>query len=235
MKNLQIYDWAMPAGGSFQLPVEGAYVRILTATGNVNIIGDTFGKLGPVNRGQGLENTPYRRLVIQDASGAPNSGTVLVSEANFIDQTLYGSITLGSAVALDAPTLAALETVNVIYKPEGRTGTYNSSAASTAGTPITIFTPGSNTAGVILLDAHISILESNAGVMAFITKSTAPTSVNDGDIVLASTLDVYGGPCVYSGRLEKERFIKAGEGLYFITTMAVTGSANIKAASWKTL
>lgn len=94
MKNLQIYNFSMPANGSFQLLAEGSYFRILTAIGSVNIIGDSFGKLGPINRGQGLEDMPYKRLIIEDVSGSINSGTILVSESNFIDQTLYGSITL---------------------------------------------------------------------------------------------------------------------------------------------
>lgn len=94
MKNLQIYNFSMPANGSFQLLAEGSYFRILTALGNVNVIGDSFGKLGPINRGQGLEEMPYKRLIIEDVSGSINSGTILVSESNFIDQTLYGSISL---------------------------------------------------------------------------------------------------------------------------------------------
>lgn len=93
-KNLQIYDFSVAANGSFQLPVEGSYVRIISCIGNVNVIGDTFGKLGPINKGQGLQNTPYHRLTIQDTSGSANSGTVLVSDEDFIDQTLYGSISL---------------------------------------------------------------------------------------------------------------------------------------------
>lgn len=94
MKNLQIYDFSMGAGASFQLPVSGAYFRILSSVAAVNVIGDTFGKLGPIGRGQGLEKTDYNRLTIQDASGGANSGTILVSDANLIDQTLYGSISL---------------------------------------------------------------------------------------------------------------------------------------------
>lgn len=217
MKNLQIYDWAMPAGGSFQLPVEGAYVRILTATGNVNIIGDTFGKLGPVNRGQGLENTPYRRLVIQDASGAPNSGTVLVSEANFIDQTLYGSITLGSAVALDAATLLALEQINL--RPEAETGNYKSTAAAVGGTAEQIFSAAANINGAILLSGGISTL-SSVGIVypSFLAKATAPISVTDGSVVFSA-------PCfgfmntfyAEGGVVPNTEFIPAGLGLYFIT------------------
>jgi len=108
MKNLQIYDFSMTAGGSFQLPVSGQYFRILTTLGNVAVIGDTFGKLGPINRGQGMKETPYNRLTIVDVSGSANAGTILVSDADFIDQTLYGSITLEGQHGAFAQTQATV-------------------------------------------------------------------------------------------------------------------------------
>lgn len=222
MKQLQIFDFAMVAGGSFQLPVSGSYFRILTATGNVSVIGDTFGKLGPINRGQGLENSNYNRLVIKDESGSANAGTILVSESNFIDQTLYGSISLTGAVTLDAATLLALEQVNV--RPEASTGNYKAQGAIAAGAPDTIFTPASNANGAILLSAHSSSWGTNPSGFAFIAKASAPASNVDGEIFLGAGAVATQASAQYgdAGILHSPQFVAAGLGLYYITFTAAS-------------
>jgi hypothetical protein len=220
MKTLQIYDFSMAAGGSFVLPVSGNYFRIITTTGNVNVVADTWGKLGPISRGQGLENSLYNRLTIQDASGAPNSGTILVSDANFIDQTLYGSISLAGAVSLDSATLLALEQVNV--RPEAQTGTFKSNSVIAANTPETVFTAGANSNGAIILTCGFTVLLSAVSVIgaAFLSKATAPTTSVDGDLILSAQSNGYGANSwgYEAGQLQKEQFISAGVGLYFIST-----------------
>lgn len=217
-KQLNILDFSMSANGSFQLPVEGSYFRILTATGKVAVIGDTFGKLGPINSGQGLENTPFRRLTIQDTSGLANSGTILVSEENFIDQTLYGSITLGAAVAIDSASQLGIK------RPEISTGTYSVFGAITVNTPETVFTAAANTNGAILLSAQVG--DSNAvgdSKITMLAKATAPANINDGEVMVRAFQHAQGASLsCYYGQLQGPQHIAAGKGLFVISNQTVT-------------
>lgn len=232
MKTLQIYDYAMAANGTFVLPVSGNYFRIITTTGNVNVIGDTWGKLGPISRGQGLENSLYNRLTIQDASGSANAGTILVSDANFIDQTLYGSISLAGAVAIDSASQLGIK------RAEAQTGFFSDNSALTANTPLTVFAPGSNPNGAILLSADsTSYVTPGAHAQSFLTKSSAPTTVVDGSIVLLSKHVIIASTVYGTGAtLPKEQFIAAGQGLYFISNVACPADAfNYRACRYKLL
>jgi hypothetical protein len=232
-KALNILDFSMAGNGSFQLPVEGSYFRILTATGNVAVIGDTFGKLGPINRGQGLENTPFRRLTIQDVSGSANSGTILVSEENFIDQTLYGSITLGAAVAIDSASQLGIK------RPEAQTGSFADISTTVANTPITVFTPAANVNGAILLTADLGFQNSGVGaeIDVFITKASAPTSIVDGSIILVAMMRTpVTSASVGYATLQSPQFIAPGQGLYFISNVGLAANNNnIRAARYRLL
>lgn len=98
---LKVYDFTLTAGGSQIILVESAYFRIMTATGPVDVIGDTFGTLPAVQAGQGMQNTPYKRLTLRDASGAPNSGTILCSGDLFIDNRTIGNVAITNKDALN--------------------------------------------------------------------------------------------------------------------------------------
>jgi hypothetical protein len=93
MKSARIYDFSMPAGGSFVLPVEGCYVRIMGSTGAVELVTETY-RIGPIAAGQGQANTVFKRLVINDKSGAPNIGTLLIGGENFVDQRITGDVSV---------------------------------------------------------------------------------------------------------------------------------------------
>lgn len=231
MKQLQLYDFNLAAGESMNLPVQGAYVRVISCTGNINIIADTFGKLGPISRGQGLEKSTYNRLTIQDASGAPNVGTILVSESNFIDQTLYGSIALAGAVALDSATLAALEQINV--RPEAPTGFYAANGALAANTADPVFLAAANTNGAILLSAYVNETDAAAASAAFVAKATAPATVIDGEVIFGTA---HSNVVLGSNQLALAQYIPAGKGLYFICTVATTVAAqNNRSCRYKLL
>lgn len=231
---LQIYDFAMAAGGSFPLPVAGSYFRILTTVGDVDVVGDTFGRLGPINRGQGLADKQYGRLTIQDRSGAPNAGTILVSDSNFIDQTLFGSISLAGAVALDAATLAALEYVQV--RPELPTSSFITTTAYAAGTATTVFTPAANTNGALISEASISIRTNTNSFAAFLAKSSAPSSITDGDPVLVSGLTgSTGTDAVIAKDLKKTLLLPPGVGLYFYNTALQAAATDIRSCRYKLL
>lgn len=206
------------------MPVSGSYFRILSALGNVAVTGDTFGKLGPIFEGQGLEKTNYNRLTIQDTSGSANAGTVLVSEANFIDQTLYGSITLGNPVTV---------------RLEEPSGYFSNAAALTVNTAVQVFSAASNVNGAILLNADIQMMHGSAfGTQSFIAKATAPTTVYEAEILLASKYQIFVSASIYAAgnTLPKEQKIAAGLGLFFISNLATASDGiNQRSCRYKLL
>ena len=96
-KTFRYYDFTLTAGGSQVLLVEAAYFRVQSATGAVDVSVEGFGTLPGLLVGQGIKDTPFKRLVIRDASGAANLGTILVASQEFVDNRTYGvtSITGG--------------------------------------------------------------------------------------------------------------------------------------------
>lgn len=92
MTPAKIYPFSIPAGGSFPLLVIGDYCKILTSSGPLTLQGDTFGSIGPVLAGQGVQDSPFRRLVLEDESGATNNGTILIADNAFIDDRITGSV-----------------------------------------------------------------------------------------------------------------------------------------------
>lgn len=83
MKPCKIYTIDLGANASKELLVAGDFFLILTATGLVKIKAP-FGELDNVTVGQGLQNTPFERLMFTDKSGASNTITVFIGDENFI-------------------------------------------------------------------------------------------------------------------------------------------------------
>lgn len=131
MKSARIYDFTLPANGSMQLNVEGEYLRIMSSTGSVEIVTDVM-RLGPLKTGQGQENTPFKRITINDKSGIANIGTILVASSGFVDQRISGTVevvdggknrTLAgsafSAASSPGPGGASVYTTSYLYNPAG--------------------------------------------------------------------------------------------------------------------
>lgn len=94
MTPAKIYPFSIPAGGSFPLLVIGDYCKILTSSGPLEIDGDTFGNIGPILAGQGVQDAPFHRLVLNDRSGALNNGTILIADNAFIDDRISGEVSV---------------------------------------------------------------------------------------------------------------------------------------------
>lgn len=94
MTPAKIYSFSIPAGGSFPLLVIGDYCKILTSSGALTLTGDSFGTLGPILAGQGVEQTPFSRLVLTDNTGAVNNGTILIADNKFIDDRITGEVSV---------------------------------------------------------------------------------------------------------------------------------------------
>ncbi|HEX7742849.1 MAG TPA: hypothetical protein VF442_10535 [Sphingobium sp.] len=88
------YTFVIPASGAYRLPVMGDYFVILSLSGDVEVTGDSFGTLGILAAGQGLEATPFSILQFVDKTGAPNTVTVLIAGDKFINQRVFGEVSV---------------------------------------------------------------------------------------------------------------------------------------------
>lgn len=88
----QTYDFTLAAGGAIQIPATGSFFRVQSATGKVNVTAE-FGALKGLGVGQGARS-PFRILQIQDASGSANVGTIIVGDAEFVDDRISGEVSV---------------------------------------------------------------------------------------------------------------------------------------------
>ena len=223
MKTTTLYDFTLTAGGAQIILADANMYKVLTATGDISVTRDGGATIKPLRAGRGERNVAFQRLILRDLSGAPNSGTILVGDSDFIDDT----IVLSSAI-------------NV--RPEVQSGSFIATAALVANTPDTVFTPASNVGGVILLSAFFNIYTaSNAGAFAFVAHTAAPANISTGDHVLggAQTSNSAGANVVSYGSLPSAQFIPAGKGLYFIgdapSSGAVVPGNSYRSARYKLL
>lgn len=229
-KAVQTYDFNLAAGASMPLLVEGEYFRVQSSTGALDVIVEGLGHLPGLLAGQGLKDTPFKRLVLKDVSGAQNSGVILVAGHEFVDNRTYGVVTLSGAVDLSPASLLSLEsidlnaaTTNLLTRPLQASGSYGVlSTGMAANTPVQVFAPAANVNGAILLTASMTDQSGTAQMLTLLSKATAPASVVDGDIYLA--LDIVNAACHAS--LSEAQKIPPGHGLYFISSAILGATAN---------
>jgi len=134
MTPTKIYSLLIPAGGSFQLQAVGDYFKLVSASADVEVRGDTFGTIGVIKAGQGLRRTPFQRLEFKEVSGFQNSIQVLVGGSDFVDERIAGSVEVidggrnrtlaGSAffAEVSVAASAAMYSVAQLFNPVGSGG-----------------------------------------------------------------------------------------------------------------
>lgn len=223
----QTYDFTLGAGQSARIPVYGKYVRVQTAIGAVNLRGD-FGYLKNLLPGQGQAINAFSYVIVEDASGAANAGSIIVGEEGFVDnRMILGS---ASAIALDAPTQAALN-------PKSTTTYFGNAAALVANTPLTIFTPATNVNGAWVTGAELhTVGGAGRSICSVIAKTAAPANIIDGQVIVMSKIIIDGASPITSASLNQPKLIPAGWGLYLIAAAPTTvDPANNQNVSYKLL
>lgn len=144
------------------------------------------------------------------------------------DSNIVGSVPL----ALDAATLAALESVDLnaatlqalardAQRPEAPGGNWQNSIAVAINTPIAIITPAANVNGAILWSAGAQDYNAAATPQNFIAKATAPANFMDGDVLCMSKNSTWNGSFLYKeAELVRPARIAPGLGVYFISAFA---------------
>lgn len=94
MIGAKVYPIELAAFGTFRLPVQGSYFKIRTATGRVEVSGNTFGKLGALDAGQGLRGAWFDDLTLTDVSGGANEIEIIVAAAEFVDDRITGEVSV---------------------------------------------------------------------------------------------------------------------------------------------
>lgn len=106
MINATIYTETIGAGQTSRRLFSGAYFKIISATGAMNVRTDVV-TLTAIVAGQGFEKAPFTFLELTDASGAANAIRYIVATEGFLDG-LQGSIQVSSSVI---PRMAGLANV----------------------------------------------------------------------------------------------------------------------------
>ncbi|MCM2250844.1 MAG: hypothetical protein NDJ19_00655 [Ramlibacter sp.] len=127
MSDMQRYPFNLAANGSQILQVMGTSFIVLSATGALSARMDQGGALVNITAGMGKKGREFTGLTLTDLSGAPNSGFILVSDDEFLNQTFSGSV---SVTALPNVTIGAMPSVVVSSMPVPMTGAMASAAAT---------------------------------------------------------------------------------------------------------
>lgn len=235
--NIELISVTFAAGESRLFAMAGNYFEIIDAPGAIDVILSSFNGEQRARMAKAAASFYSKGVdfgVIQITSASAQTIRFAYGSGETGTRRATGSVTISGAIALDAATLAALEQINV--RPESSSGNWNSTATPTAGTPITVFTPASNTAGVILQAATIQEIQSASGSLVLIAKNSAPASITDGEVIFTATNYTSVGASAYQGSdLKMPQHIAAGLGLYYITTGTSSASGLVKMARWKNL
>lgn len=113
LKPTKIYQLTIGAGSAMPLLVQGSFFKILSSTGAVDVIGDTFGSIEYLMPGQGLRGQDFNRMTIIDRSGGSNMVRLLIGDDQFIDDRISGEVVVidgnkGRSIAGKAFTTTSL-------------------------------------------------------------------------------------------------------------------------------
>ena len=93
-RSAKIYDFTIPANGSFTLLVEGSYYRILSSSGALEVKRNGGSGVGPIYAGQGERDEEFKRITLVDKTGAINSGYIIISDGTFVDDRITGEVSV---------------------------------------------------------------------------------------------------------------------------------------------
>ncbi|WP_312129343.1 hypothetical protein [Diaphorobacter nitroreducens] len=98
-KPSQFYEFTIAPNAAYVLQVIGEYFKIMAAGAPVDVKAD-WGELRGLIAGQGLESSPFQRLVVFNTSGAPNTVRIFIGDEKFIDG-LQGTANIGVMPPVD--------------------------------------------------------------------------------------------------------------------------------------
>lgn len=229
---------AFNAGETKVFYLSGSYFELIDCPNTVDVIlsdrnGGVRARMIGAAQTHHVKNTPYQ--IVQITSAAAQTIRFAYGSGEAGTRNTAGSVTLLNAVALDAATLAALEsidlnlaTINALRRAEGHTGFSNASGALAVNTPERVFSPAANVNGATLLAAQISDFPgASISAPTLLAKNAAPATILDGAAYLRANLvdSSAGGSLIVEGSVFEKQYVPAGLGLYWISDLALTAAA----------
>ena len=241
--SIEIVSVTFGAGDSRLFAFTGEYFEVIDAPTPIDVVLSDFNGSQRARMGQASASFYSKGVkfgVIQITSSSAQTIRFAYGSGETGTRRSTGSVTVSGAVALDAATLLALEQINV--RPEVQTGNFGILGGYIANTPETVFTPGANANGAILLSADVGMFDSTNtgifGIFTFLSKASPPTTVVDGSVLLSSKIDNGFSTGLYQSgaTLHAPQYIAPGQGLYFIGSIGINASGgNIRACRFKLL
>lgn len=175
-------------------------------------------------------NIPFTQFKITNPAQAGKSLTIIYGTDIDFQPGSVSQIAIAGNVSLVDGTIVGA-------RPESQTGFFSDGGALVASTPLTIVTPATNVNGLVVLSADMNFgASATLLTQVFITKSSAPVSIFDGSVILASKLIVNTATQNGSATLPKEQYVSAGQGLYFISSSATASTPeNVRYCRYKLL
>lgn len=205
----------------YEFPLHGDSLRVVSA--NVPIYFKTQDGALDFYLEQGekatFEGQDFLTLVIYHLDVADQ--TVIISigkDADIGSAKFSGNVSISNAVALDAATIAAMESVDANPIVFGSSLYY--STAFVANTPVQLIAPGANVNGIVLHKLSLASYNAATHNWNVLAKASAPANISDGDIILS--LENGLASTVASGKVERATKILAGKGLYVYPTVAAS-------------
>lgn len=238
--SIEIVSVTFGAGDSRLFALTGEYFEIIEAPTPVDVVLSDFNGSQRARMSQAsasfyskgvkfgvIQITSAGAQTIRFAYGTGETGTRRSSGS----VTVSGPVTIGNAIALDAATLAALEQINV--RPEVQNGFFNNSSSVVGNTPLTVFSPGDNVNGCLLLQATGQYIEAANIFGGFITKGSAPANFFDGAVVAPFKVAAAGANFSGSISMDTPQYIEPGMGLYYIANLTTTEMQTHRACRYK--
>lgn len=118
---MKLYNLKIAAGQAFDLTASGDYVRVRYSLVDLIIENTESGEKIEVSQGDDFQFTKFNNLRISHSNGAEQTIKLIIATGKKAGSAqVGGSLTLAAPVALDAATLAALETISITEPPPAR-------------------------------------------------------------------------------------------------------------------
>lgn len=245
---MRTFSQTFSAATTWKMHISGKYFTLLSSTLDCTIRFYKAGKildLGEINSVQaGIEvfdnmipdgGSLFDSIEI-DIGGA---ATVKIGIGNGQARNSAGAVTVSGTVQVSGTFWQATQpvsfaaTLGVTDKGVAFASSYKSLTGMAANTPDTIVAPGSNTNGVLLSSGFMHSGPSSVGLMNFLAKASAPTTVIDGHPLLTPLFAW--GATNFIAKLNQPIFIPAGLGIYAISAAAESGGTVYRGALYTVL
>ena len=97
LTNAKIYTVTIAANQNVLLPAPNTHFFIISSTGPIAVMGDTFSQIDGLTTGQGMNNLPFNKLTLIDQSGSANTVKILIAPGEFTNQIIAATVSLSSS------------------------------------------------------------------------------------------------------------------------------------------